>query len=68
MLLPVYFLIPYILYTTGGPLNLPAVLAGAVVAFLILTLLIAGIMVGVVLLRRANRKGKRIEKEGNWLS
>ena len=62
MLLPVYFLIPYILYTTGGPLNLPAVLAGAVVAFLILTLLIPGIIVGVVLLGRANRRGKRIEK------
>ena len=60
MLLPVYFLILYILYTTGGAL--PAVLAGAVVAFLLLTLLIAGIIVGVVLLRRANKRGKRIEK------
>ena len=60
MLLPVYFLVSYILYTTGGAL--PGVLAGAVVAFLILTLLIAGIIVGVVLLGRANRRGKRIEK------
>ena len=60
MLLPVYFLISYILYTTGG--TLPAVLAGAVVAFLLLTLLITGIIVGVVLLRRANKRGKRIEK------
>ena len=60
MLLPVYFLISYIPYTTGGAL--PAVLAGAVVAFLLLTLLIAGIIVGAVLLGRANTKGKRIEK------
>ena len=60
MLLPVYFLISYILYTTGGAL--PAVLAGAVVAFLLLTLLIAGIIVGAVLLGRANKRGKRIEK------
>ena len=60
MLLPVYFLISYILYTTGGAL--PAVLAGAVVAFLLLTLLTAGIIVGAVLLGRAIRRGKRIEK------
>ena len=60
MLLPVYFLISYILYTTGGAL--PAVLAGAVVAFLLLTLLIAGIIVGAVLLGRAHKRGKRIEK------
>ena len=60
MLLPVYFLISYILYTTGGAL--PAVLAGAVLAFLLLTLLIAGIIVGAVLLGRANKRGKRIEK------
>ena len=33
-------------------------------AFLLLTLLIAGITVGVVLLRRANRKGKFIVKRG----
>ena len=47
----------YILYTTGGAL--PAVLAGAVVAFLLLTLLIAGIIVGAVLLGRKEHK-KRI--------
>ena len=61
MLLPVYFLISYILYTTGGAL--PAVVAGAVVAFLLLTLLIAGIIVGSVLLRRAKRRRKAIEKK-----
>ena len=60
MLLPVYFLILYILYTTGGAL--PAVLAGAVVPFLLLTLLTAGIIVGAVLLRRAKMRGKRREK------
>ena len=60
MLLPVYFLVSYIVYTTGGAL--PAVLAGAVVAFLLLTLLIAGIIVGAVLLGRANKRGKRIKK------
>ena len=47
---------------TGGALNLPAVLAGAVVAFLLLTLLIAGVIVGAVLLRRAKRKGKNNKK------
>ncbi len=42
---------------TDDALNLPAVLAGAVVAFLLLTLLIAGIIVGVVLLgRKAHTK------------
>ena len=60
MLLAVYFLILCILYTTGGALA--AVLAGAVVAFLLLTLLVAGVIVGAVLLGRANRRGKRIEK------
>ena len=50
------YLCSYILYTTGGALNLPAVLAGAVVAFLLLTLLIAGVIVGAVLLGRAKRK------------
>ncbi len=54
----------YILYTTGGALNLPAVLAGAVVAFLLLTLLIVGIIVGPVLFGRANRKGKSTGKRG----
>ena len=37
-------------FTTGG--ELPAVVAGVVVAFLLLTLLIAGIIVGMVMLRR----------------
>ena len=60
MLLPVYFLILRIVYTTGG--TLPAVLAGAVVPFLLLTLLIVGIIVGAVLLRRAKRRGKRRDK------
>ena len=41
----------------GGALNLPAVVAGAVVAFLLLTLLIVGIIVGAVLLgRKAHKK------------
>ena len=49
---------------TGDALNLPAVVAGAVVAFLLLTLLLtAGIIVGVVLLRRAKRKGKKNNKK-----
>ena len=60
MLLPVYLLISYIVYTTGGALL--AVLAGAVAAFLLLTLLIAGIIVGAVLLGKANKRGKRKEK------
>ena len=47
---------------TAGELNLPAVLAGAVVAFLLLILLIAGIIVGAVLLGRVNRKGISIGK------
>ena len=42
---------------TGGALNLPAVLAGVVVAFLVLTMLIVGIIVGAVLLgRKAHKK------------
>ena len=68
----------YILYTTGitllppppmctgDALNLPAVLAGAVVAFLLLTLLIAGIIVGAVLLvRRAHRKRVHVVSQRN---
>ena len=51
-----FYIRTYHRYTTGGALNLPAVLAGAVVAFLLLTLLIAGIIVGAVLLGRAKRK------------
>ena len=45
---------------TGGALNLPAVLAGAVVAFLLLTLLIAGIIVGALLLRRRAHKKRML--------
>ena len=53
---------------TGGALNLPAVLAGAVVAFLLLILLlIAGIIVGAVLLRRAKRKGKKNNKKSKMV-
>ncbi len=48
--------LPLLSMFTGGALNLPAVLAGAVVAFLLLTLLIAGIIVGAVLLRRKAHK------------
>ncbi len=48
---------------TGGALNLPAVLAGAVVGFLLLTMLIAGIIVGVVLLgRKAHKKETPTQK------
>ena len=47
-----------ILYTTGGAL--PAVLAGAVVAFLLLTLLIAGIIVGALLLKRKAHKKRML--------
>ena len=56
----------YILYTTGGALNLPAVLAGAVVAFLLLMLLIAGIIVGAVLLRKLKKKTRTINN-GEWV-
>ena len=50
-------LLPPLSMRTGGALNLPAVVAGAVVAFLLLTLLIAAIIVGVVLLgRKAHKK------------
>ena len=55
----ILYLILYILYTAGA---LPAVLAGAVVAFLLLTLLIAGIIVGAVLFGRAKRRGKEKER------
>ena len=45
---------------TAGTDNLPAVLVGVVVAFLLLTLLIAGSIAGVVMLgRRAHKKGIR---------
>ena len=50
-------LLPPLPMRTDSALNLPAVLAGAVVAFLLLTLLIAGIIVGAVLLgRKAHKK------------
>ena len=52
----------YILYTTGGALNLPAVVAGAVVAFLLLTLLIAGIIFGALLLRRKEHKKRMLSQ------
>ena len=51
---------------TDDALNLPAVLAGAVVAFLLLTLLIAGIIVGAVLLRRGKCKEKALKK-AHWV-
>ena len=51
---------------TGGALNLPAVLAGVVVAFLLLILLFAGIIVGVVLFRRGKSKEKTLKK-GHWI-
>ena len=45
------------IHHTGDALNLPEVLAGAVVAFLLLTLLTAGIIVGAMLLgRKAHKK------------
>ena len=49
-------------YFTGGALNLPAVLAGAVVAFLLLTLLTVGIIVGVALLRRKAHKKRMLSQ------
>ena len=60
--LSIYAPCSYILYTTGGVL--PAVLAGAVVAFLFFTLLIAGIIVGAVLLGRKLHR-KRILSQRN---
>ena len=48
---------------TGDALNLPAVLAGAVVAFLLLTLLIAGIIVGALLLRRRAHKKRMLSQQ-----
>ena len=56
----------YLLYTTGDALNLPAVLAGAVVAFLLLMLLIAGIIVGAVLLRKLKKKTRTLNN-GEWV-
>ena len=59
-------LLPPLPMRTGGTLNLPAVLAGVVVAFLLLILLFAGIIVGVVLFRRGKYKEKTL-KEGHWI-
>ena len=56
----------YILYTTDDALNLPAILAGAVVAFLLLMLLIAGIIVGAVLLRKLKKKTRTLNN-GEWV-
>ena len=47
---------------TAGALDLTAVLSGVAVSFLFLALLIAGIIAGVVLLRRAKRKRKELKK------
>ena len=60
MLLPP---LPYLIHSTtdGAP---TAVLVSVVVAFLLLTLLIAGITIGLVLLRRAKRKRIVLEKKG----
>ena len=66
MLLLLLLLLPLLSMFTGDALHLPAVLAGAVVAFLLLTLLIAGIIVGAVLLRRKAHK-KRMLSQRNAL-
>ena len=50
--------------STDDAENLPAVVAGVVVAFLLLTLLITGIIVGVALLRRANERENSLERNG----
>ena len=47
---------------TGDALNLPAVLAGTVVAFLLLTLLIAEIIVGAALLKRKAHKERMLSQ------
>ena len=56
------YILPPLPMHTGGALNLPAVLAGAVVAFLLLTLLIVGIIVGAVLLRRKAHKKRMLSQ------
>ena len=62
-LLPIYTYCPCF---TGGAEGLPAVvLAGAVVAFLLLTLLIAGSTIGVVLWRIVNRR--RTLQDTKWI-
>ena len=63
MLLRLYMpLCSYVHSTSGDALNLPAVLAGAVVAFLFLTLLIVGIIVGAALLRRKAHKKRMLSQ------
>ena len=59
MLLPP---LPYLIHSTtdGAP---TAVLVSVVVTLLLLTLLIAGITIGLVLLRRAKGKGKVLQKK-----
>ena len=52
MLLP---LLPHLMYVCFT-VNVPAVVAGASVAFLLLLLLIAGIIIGLVLLRRVKKE------------
>ena len=47
---------------TGGALDLTAVLSGVAVSFLLLALLIAGIIAGLVLLRRAKKKEGSLKK------
>ena len=46
---------------TAGAVDLTAVLSGVAVSFLLLALLIAGIIVGLVLLRRAKRKRRSLK-------
>ena len=53
---------PHAYCFTGGALNLPAVVAGAVVAFLLLTLLIAEIIVGAALLKRKAHKERMLSQ------
>ena len=61
MLLPPLPHLIYCTYAFTGALNLPAVVAGASVAFLLLLLFIVGIIIGFVLLRRVKKK-KLLEK------
>ena len=54
--------LPHLPHSITCNVAVPAVLAGASVAFLLLALLIAGIFAGLVLLRRMKRKGKSLEE------
>ena len=58
--------LPYLIHSTtdGAP---TAVLVSVVVTLLLLTLLIAGITIGLVLLRRAKRKRIVLEKKGKLI-